>query len=91
MPIVDTGNYYPQRDGRIAPIEDGTPESDWVGQRLGHPVIKAFNTIYAQHLMYLGKPGGERGAAPVDRGFEQRGTSVASPTLCFHMYGVKRK
>jgi predicted dinucleotide-binding enzyme len=67
MPIVDTGNYYPLRDGRIAPIEDGTPESDWVAQRLGHPVIKAFNTIYAQHLMYLGKPGGERGriALPV--------------------------
>jgi 8-hydroxy-5-deazaflavin:NADPH oxidoreductase len=67
MPIVDTGNYYPQRDGRIAPIEDGTPESDWVGQRLGHPVIKAFNTIYAKHLMELGKPEGDPGrlALPV--------------------------
>lgn len=26
--VVDTGNYYPQqRDGRIDPIENGTPES----------------------------------------------------------------
>src|SRR5271157_5889847 len=25
--VVDTGNYYPQRDGRIAAIEAGTPES----------------------------------------------------------------
>jgi len=67
MPIVDTGNYYPQRDGRIAPIEDGTPESDWVAQRIGHPVIKAFNTIFAQHLMDFGKPKGDpkRLALPV--------------------------
>jgi predicted dinucleotide-binding enzyme len=67
MPIVDTGNYYPQRDGRIAPIEDGTPESGWVGQRLGRPVVKAFNTIYAQHLMDKGKSRGDSGriALPV--------------------------
>src|SRR5215208_1381317 len=31
MVIVDTGNYYPrQRDGRIAEIEEGMPESRWV-------------------------------------------------------------
>jgi predicted dinucleotide-binding enzyme len=48
--VVDTGNYYPrQRDGRIEPIESGLPESRWVEQQLGHPVIKAFNDIYAQH------------------------------------------
>ncbi len=39
--VVDTGNYYPrQRDGRIEAIEAGLPESRWVEQQLGRPVIK---------------------------------------------------
>jgi hypothetical protein len=66
--VVDTGNYYPkQRDGRIDAIESGTPESKWVEQQLGHAVIKAFNTIYAQHLMEDGRPAGDprRIALPV--------------------------
>jgi 8-hydroxy-5-deazaflavin:NADPH oxidoreductase len=55
--VVDTGNYYPrQRDGRIAEIEAGMPESVWVAKQLGRPVIKAFNTMYAEHLGSLGKP-----------------------------------
>lgn len=66
--VVDTGNYYPrQRDGRIAGIEDGMTESGWVSQQLGRPVIKAFNNIYAQHLLELGRPKGTPGrvALPV--------------------------
>jgi len=59
--VVDTGNYYPRRDGRIAAIESGTTESRWVSQQLGRPVVKAFNTIYAQHLLERGRPAGERG------------------------------
>jgi predicted dinucleotide-binding enzyme len=66
--IVDTGNYYPrQRDGRIEEIEGGMLESAWVQQRIGRPVIKAFNNIYAAHLRDLGKPEGTPGriALPV--------------------------
>ena len=66
--VVDTGNYYPQqRDGRIDAIEDGTPESVWVAGQLGHPVVKAFNGIYAAHLLTEGKPAGSPGriALPV--------------------------
>jgi len=66
--VVDTGNYYPrQRDGRIEAIEAGMPESRWVEQELGRPVVKAFNNIYAQHLLELGKPAGTPGriALPV--------------------------
>ncbi len=60
--VVDTGNYYPrQRDGRIDEIEKGMTESGWVGQQLGRPVVKAFNNIYAQHLMDMGKPAGTPG------------------------------
>ncbi|MEO8668252.1 MAG: NAD(P)-binding domain-containing protein [Bauldia sp.] len=50
--IVDTGNYYPrERDGRIADIEAGMPESVWVSGQLGRPVIKAFNNIAAIRLL----------------------------------------
>src|SRR5204863_7379341 len=55
--VVDTGNYYPQqRDGRIAGIEDDITESRWVSEQLGRPVVKAFNNIYAEHLLNSGKP-----------------------------------
>ena len=65
--VIDTGNYYPQRDGRIEEIEAGMPESCWVERQLGRPVVKAFNNIQAQHLMDLGQPGGapDRIALPV--------------------------
>ena len=66
--VVDTGNYYPrQRDGKIEGIEEGAPESRWVEKQLGRPVVKAFNNIYAQHLMENGKPAGspKRIALPV--------------------------
>jgi predicted dinucleotide-binding enzyme len=55
-PIVDTGNYYPNRDGRIEEIEKGMIESRWVERQIGQPVIKAFNNIYAKHLLEGGKP-----------------------------------
>lgn len=65
--VVDTGNYYPRRDGHIAEIEGGMTESQWVSQQLGRPVVKAFNNIYAEHLMENGEPNGTPGriALPV--------------------------
>jgi len=67
-PVIETNNYYPQqRDGRIAAIEDGTPESVWVSQLLDAPVYKAFNGIWWKHLLESGKPAGTEGriALPV--------------------------
>jgi 8-hydroxy-5-deazaflavin:NADPH oxidoreductase len=66
--VVDTGNYYPQqRDGRIDEIEAGMVESRWVERQLGRPVIKAFNNIYARHLLERGRAAGDPGriALPV--------------------------
>lgn len=66
--VIDTGNYYPQqRDGRIAAIEDGQPESRWTEDRIGHPVVKAFNGTYAQDILDKGRPKGTEGrqALPV--------------------------
>jgi hypothetical protein len=65
--VVDTGNYYPQRDGHLPEIEAGTTEARWTSQQLGRQVVKAFNNIYARHLLELGKPAGTPGriALPV--------------------------
>jgi predicted dinucleotide-binding enzyme len=37
------------------------PESRWVEQQLSRPVVKAFNNIYAQHLLERGQPVGTPG------------------------------
>ena len=66
--VIDTCNYYPQqRDGRLAAIESGLPESRWVEQQLGRPVVKVFNNIHAEHLGACGQPAGTPGriALPV--------------------------
>ncbi len=81
--IVDTGNYYPrQRDGRIEEIEAGMAESRWVERQLGRPVVKAFNNIYARHLMDLGRPAGAPGriALPV-AGDDSRAKAVVMKLL----------
>jgi predicted dinucleotide-binding enzyme len=80
--IVDTGNYYPRRDGRIDAIESGTTESRWVAQQLGRPVVKAFNNIYARHLLERGRPAGEAGriALPV-AGDDERAKKVVIQLL----------
>lgn len=48
--LVDVGNYYPDRDGHIAELDQGTPESKWVSNQLGRPVVKALNNIMADQL-----------------------------------------
>ncbi|MBN9392722.1 MAG: NAD(P)-binding domain-containing protein [Chloroflexi bacterium] len=59
--VIDTGNYYPSRDGRIAEIDNGLTESEWVAQVLDVPVIKAFNNIGSKSLATRGVPVGTPG------------------------------
>ncbi|HEY6080182.1 MAG TPA: NAD(P)-binding domain-containing protein [Polyangiaceae bacterium] len=66
--VVDAGNYHPElRDGRIDGIEQGLPDSQWVAQQIGRPVIKAFNNILATSLLEKNVPRGAPGriALPV--------------------------
>jgi len=63
--VVDTGNYYPARDGSIPAIEQGQPESAWVSDRIGRPVIKAFNNIFFKSLLEKGTPRGSEGRVAV--------------------------
>src|SRR5258707_3980249 len=58
--VVDVGNYYPFRDGRIDEIENGLTESVWVERQIGRPVIKVFNSIIAKALAEAGRPAGSR-------------------------------
>ncbi len=59
-PIIDTGNYYPPRDGRIREIDEGLVESEWTSRNLGHSVIKTFNNITADSLRRKGLPKGAK-------------------------------
>jgi predicted dinucleotide-binding enzyme len=65
--VIDTSNYYPFRDGAIAELDDGQPEAVWVSERIGRPIIKAWNAVLAETLSHAGKPEGEAGriAIPV--------------------------
>ena len=67
VPVIETGNYYPGRDGRIADIDGGMVESAWVSHHLGRPVIKAFNNIYQVTIREGRKPKGakDRIALPI--------------------------
>jgi predicted dinucleotide-binding enzyme len=55
-PILDTGNYYPLRDGLIDGIGAGMTESEWTSSVLGRPVIKALNNIMSDSLIHGGSP-----------------------------------
>src|SRR5213083_491004 len=60
--VIDIGNYHPElRDGHIDEIDRGMIDSQWVAQQIGHPVIKAFNNIFAKSLLEKGVSRGKRG------------------------------
>jgi predicted dinucleotide-binding enzyme len=60
--VVDTNNYYPQRDGHIAALDDETTTTAELLQ--AHlptsKVVKAFNHIYAAALTTDGQPPGTK-------------------------------
>jgi predicted dinucleotide-binding enzyme len=67
--VLDTGNYYPQRDGQIEVLDNGALTSSGLLQRHlpGAHVVKVFNNIYFRHLASLARPAGaaDRSALPV--------------------------
>jgi 8-hydroxy-5-deazaflavin:NADPH oxidoreductase len=60
--VIDTGNYYPQRDGHIRELDDeSTTTSELVQNHLPKSkVVKAFNHIYAADLTKDGQPAGSK-------------------------------
>jgi len=68
-PVLDTGNYYPQRDGHIGALDAGALTSSGLLQRdlPDAHVVKVFNNIYFRHLASLARPSGaaDRSALPI--------------------------
>jgi hypothetical protein len=58
--ILDTGNYYPQRDGHIPELDSGSlTSSGWLQDQLpAAAVVKVFNNIFYKHLRSLARPAG---------------------------------
>jgi len=67
--IIDTNNYYPERDGHISALDDGSTTTSELLQALipTADVVKAFNNIYSGHLATLARPSGaaDRSALPI--------------------------
>lgn len=61
--VIDTNNYYPQRDGRIARLDsaEATTAGLLQEQLPGAKVVKAFNHIMASDLTTKGTPSGTPG------------------------------
>ncbi|WP_028049339.1 NADPH-dependent F420 reductase [Cellulomonas sp. URHD0024] len=59
--VIDTNNYYPDRDDRIAELDDeSTTTSELLQAHLPESrVVKAFNNIIASHLGILQRPAGD--------------------------------
>ena len=61
--VIDTNNYYPQRDGQIAELDaESTTTAELLQRHLpASRVVKAFNHIYAAQLTTDGLPTGSPG------------------------------
>jgi predicted dinucleotide-binding enzyme len=59
--VIDTNNYYPERDGHFEQLDsDDTTSSELLQQRLpAARVVKAFNAIQWRHLRDYGRPAGD--------------------------------
>jgi len=60
--VIDTNNYYPQRDGHIAELDnESTTTAELLQAHLPtSKVVKAFNHIYAAELTTHGQPAGSK-------------------------------
>jgi len=60
--VIDTNNYYPERDGHIPELDDeSTTTSELLQAHLPKSkVVKAFNHIYAAELTTHGQPAGSK-------------------------------
>jgi 8-hydroxy-5-deazaflavin:NADPH oxidoreductase len=61
--VIDTNNYYPDRDGAFSALDDGsTTSSQMLADHLpGAFVVKAFNSIFFGDLATQGVPAGTPG------------------------------
>jgi predicted dinucleotide-binding enzyme len=63
--VIDTSNYFRQRDGENPAIEAGQVESEWVREYFGRSITKAWNSIYSESFAHNGLPKGHPGRVAV--------------------------
>jgi 8-hydroxy-5-deazaflavin:NADPH oxidoreductase len=82
--VIDTMNYYPQRDGNIAELDDeSTTSSALLAAHLPDSrVVKGINNIFFQHLAALPRAtGADHRSALAIAGDEQEAKEVVSEHL----------
>jgi predicted dinucleotide-binding enzyme len=82
--VIDTNNYYPERDGHIPELDnESTTTSELLQAHLpGSKVVKAFNHIYAAEITTHGQPAGTRNRrALVIAGTDQAAKNTVSRLL----------
>ena len=89
--VLDTCNYYPERDGHFAALDDGLETSSELLQShlAGAQVVKVFNNIFYKHLLSLSRPSGaaDRSFLPI-AGDDPGAMSRASEYLDSIGYGA---
>lgn len=73
--VIDTNNYYPQRDGQIAELDrEETTTAELLQRHLpDSKVVKAFNHIQAAHLTTQRQPSGTPGRRALAIGGDDAG------------------
>ncbi|WP_405801318.1 NADPH-dependent F420 reductase [Streptomyces sp. NBC_01506] len=100
--VIDTGNYYPERDGHQPDLDDdSTTSSEKVRNATDSNLVKAFNAMYWQTLRDRGRPKGDpaRLAIPISGDDEEAVAVVAGlirdigfdPVNAGHLGGGGRK
>jgi 8-hydroxy-5-deazaflavin:NADPH oxidoreductase len=81
--VIDTNNYYPQRDGQIPELDnESTTTSELLQAHLPtSKVVKAFNHIYAAQLTTDGQPPGAKNR----RALVIAGDDVGAKTTVTHL------
>jgi predicted dinucleotide-binding enzyme len=78
--VMDTGNYYPDRDGQIPQLETrALTDTEYLLSYLpGCEIVKVFNNIFFKHLRSLVRPAGEaeRSALPITGNSARAKTAV---------------
>ena len=81
--VIDTNNYYPERDGHIAELDnESTTTSELLQAHLPtSKVIKAFNHIYAAALTTDGQPAGTKNRRALAIAGDDRGAKATVTRL----------
>lgn len=78
--VIDTCNYYPERDGNDPDLDsDATTSSEKIQAHTGANLVKAFNAIYWENLRDHARPKGatDRVAIPLSGNDEEAKAAVA--------------